>query len=127
MSEEFVDQEKTCRDCSEKFVFTAGENRFFAEKGFNPPTRCKPCRDKRKTQNAQGGTGPQQAPRNGAPNGGYRPQGRPQAQGPIMEYVSRPKLVVEPQAPSKEDREQRQNRRAKNRRNQDDFGDEGWG
>ena len=39
----------TCRDCGEKFVFTAGEQKFYAEKGFmNKPKCCKACRDKKK-------------------------------------------------------------------------------
>ncbi len=39
----------TCRDCGEEFVFTAGEQKFYAEKGFmNKPKCCKACRDKKK-------------------------------------------------------------------------------
>ena len=39
----------TCRDCGEEFVFTAGEQEFYAEKGFmNKPKCCKACRDKNK-------------------------------------------------------------------------------
>ncbi len=39
----------TCRDCGEEFVFTAGEQAFYAEKGFkNQPKCCKACRDKKK-------------------------------------------------------------------------------
>ncbi len=38
-----------CKDCGEEFVFTAGEQEFYAEKGFqNQPQRCKACRDNRK-------------------------------------------------------------------------------
>ena len=38
-----------CRDCGEEFVFTAGEQQFYAEKGFkNQPKCCKACRDKKK-------------------------------------------------------------------------------
>ncbi|MBR2987131.1 MAG: zinc-ribbon domain containing protein [Clostridia bacterium] len=38
-----------CKDCGEDFVFTAGEQEFYAEKGFqNQPQRCKACRDARK-------------------------------------------------------------------------------
>ncbi len=38
-----------CKDCGEEFVFTAGEQEFYAEKGFqNQPQRCKTCRDARK-------------------------------------------------------------------------------
>jgi CxxC-x17-CxxC domain-containing protein len=40
-------QDKTlkCRDCGGEFVFTAGEQEFYAQKGFNnQPTRCPQCR-----------------------------------------------------------------------------------
>ena len=46
-------QDKTlkCKDCGNDFVFTAGEQEFYAEKGFqNEPQRCKPCRDAKKNQ-----------------------------------------------------------------------------
>ena len=39
-----------CRDCGEEFLFTAGEQAFYKERGFqHEPTRCRSCRDKRKT------------------------------------------------------------------------------
>ena len=44
-------QDKTiiCKDCGNEFVFTAGEQEFYAEKGFeNEPQRCKDCRNARK-------------------------------------------------------------------------------
>ncbi len=45
----FEDKTLTCKDCGNDFVFTAGEQEFYAEKGFvNEPQRCKECRDKRK-------------------------------------------------------------------------------
>ena len=38
-----------CKDCGNEFVFTAGEQEFYAEKGFqNQPQRCKECRYARK-------------------------------------------------------------------------------
>ena len=38
-----------CRDCGNDFVFSAGEQEFYAEKGFqNQPQRCKACRNQRK-------------------------------------------------------------------------------
>lgn len=47
----FQDKTLTCRDCGAEFVFTAGEQEFFAEKGFtNEPGRCLPCRQSRKQQ-----------------------------------------------------------------------------
>lgn len=46
-----------CQDCKQEFVFTEGEQEFFATKGFTDPKRCKPCRDKKKAQRAGGGGG----------------------------------------------------------------------
>ncbi len=38
-----------CKDCGQEFVFSAGEQEFYAERGFqNEPQRCKACRDARK-------------------------------------------------------------------------------
>ena len=38
----YQDKTLTCKDCGQEFVFTAGEQEFYAEKGFqNEPTRCK--------------------------------------------------------------------------------------
>ena len=38
-----------CKECGNEFTFTAGEQEFYAEKGFvNEPQRCKACRDSRK-------------------------------------------------------------------------------
>lgn len=38
-----------CKDCGKEFVFTVGEQEFFAEKGLeNMPIRCKACRVKHK-------------------------------------------------------------------------------
>ena len=45
----FEDKTLVCKECGEEFVFSAREQEFYAEKGFeNEPQRCKPCRDKRK-------------------------------------------------------------------------------
>ena len=51
----YEDKTLVCRDCGAEFVFTAGEQEFYAEKGFqNEPTRCKACRQARKTRAANG-------------------------------------------------------------------------
>ena len=40
----YADKTLTCRDCGTQFVFTAGEQEFYAQKGFtNEPTRCTSC------------------------------------------------------------------------------------
>lgn len=45
----YEDKTLVCKDCGQDFVFTAGEQEFYAEKGFeNEPQRCKNCRDARK-------------------------------------------------------------------------------
>ena len=45
----YEDKTLVCRDCGAEFVFTAGEQEFYAEKGFqNEPTRFKACRQARK-------------------------------------------------------------------------------
>src|SRR4051812_15775981 len=45
----YADKTITCRDCGTDFVFTAGEQEFYAQKGFtNEPTRCPSCRQSRK-------------------------------------------------------------------------------
>lgn len=41
----YQDKTLVCKDCGQEFVFTAGEQEFYAEKGFqNEPSRCKECR-----------------------------------------------------------------------------------
>ena len=45
----YEDKVLKCKDCGEDFVFTSGEQEFYAERGFqNEPQRCKSCRDLRK-------------------------------------------------------------------------------
>ncbi len=55
-------QDKTivCKDCGQEFVFTASEQDFFQQKGFNnEPQRCKFCRDARKNRDG-GNRGPRE-------------------------------------------------------------------
>jgi CxxC-x17-CxxC domain-containing protein len=45
----YTDRELTCRDCGASFVFTAGEQEFYAGKGLqHDPSRCSGCRSTRK-------------------------------------------------------------------------------
>ena len=44
------EQRITCADCGRDFAFTAEEQAFFREKGYNPPKRCKECRQAKKEQ-----------------------------------------------------------------------------
>src|ERR1019366_5773125 len=44
----FADRDVMCVGCGVKFVFSAGEQEFFQEKGFtNEPRHCKQCKVKR--------------------------------------------------------------------------------
>ena len=44
----YEDKTLVCKECGNEFVFTAGEQEFYAEHGFqNEPQRCKSCRDAR--------------------------------------------------------------------------------
>lgn len=53
----YTDITLKCKDCGADFVFTAGEQEFYAEKGFtNQPQRCKACRDAKKNAGKSGRT-----------------------------------------------------------------------
>jgi len=42
----YQDKILICMNCGKEFVWTAGEQEFYAERGFaNEPKRCKECRD----------------------------------------------------------------------------------
>lgn len=46
---DYQDKKLNCKDCHKDFVWSAGEQKFFADKGFtNPPIRCTDCRKKKK-------------------------------------------------------------------------------
>ncbi|MBI3966403.1 MAG: zinc-ribbon domain containing protein [Chloroflexi bacterium] len=52
------DKTLTCRDCGMNFVFTAGEQEFYASRGLtNEPGRCPDCRAARKQSRDGGGYG----------------------------------------------------------------------
>ncbi len=44
------DRTLVCIDCSDSFIFDAGEQQFFKSKGFTDPKRCPVCRKKVKSQ-----------------------------------------------------------------------------
>lgn len=47
----FQDKSIQCSDCGTAFTFTAGEQEFFASKGYtNDPKRCPSCRQARKAE-----------------------------------------------------------------------------
>ena len=53
----FEDKTLKCRDCGADFVFTAGEQEFYAGHGLqNAPGRCPECRSARRLQRSGGST-----------------------------------------------------------------------
>lgn len=58
-----MDKNLVCEDCGQEFVFSEGEQEFYAARGFQPPKRCKPCRQKRKEMRGDRGYGYGQAQR----------------------------------------------------------------
>jgi CxxC-x17-CxxC domain-containing protein len=52
----YQDRTLNCRDCSEEFTFSSGEQAFFASKGLlNDPQRCPSCRAVAKRARTNGG------------------------------------------------------------------------
>ena len=65
-----------CAACGTDFEFSQEEREFYESKGFQPPRKCKPCRDAAKANRDGGGYG-------GGSRGGYGgggSYGRPQRQ-----------------------------------------------
>jgi len=56
---EFQDKVLACRECGKEFLFSAGEQAFYAEKGFqHQPSRCRDCRgSRRQTGRSETGAG----------------------------------------------------------------------
>ena len=60
----FEDKTLRCRECGKDFVFTAGEQEFYQQKGLmNQPGRCPNCRVARRTSAGGGGRSGERAPR----------------------------------------------------------------
>lgn len=50
---DFQDKKLICKECSQEFIWSAGEQKFYADKGLqNPPGRCPECRRIKKDQKA---------------------------------------------------------------------------
>jgi len=60
----FVDKTLKCRECGNDFVFTAGEQEFYQQKGLvNQPGRCPSCRAARRAAAGATGSRSERAPR----------------------------------------------------------------
>ena len=54
----FEDRTLVCKDCGKDFIFSAGEQEFYAEKGFqNEPGRCHECREAKRHSRDAGQSG----------------------------------------------------------------------
>jgi len=73
----YTDETLSCVDCNSQFIFSSGEQQFFASKGFqNKPNRCPECRTARKAQRGAGGAGGgSYAGNGGSAGGGAAPRG----------------------------------------------------
>ena len=79
----YQDKTLVCRDCGVEFTFTAGEQEFYAERGFqNEPSRCRDCRQNRKANRPAAG-GPRELPLD------KRPQLGP-AVGHVRDFIKIP-------------------------------------
>jgi hypothetical protein len=75
----YTDETLNCVDCNAAFTFSAGEQEFFASKGFtNKPNRCPDCRSARKAQRAGGGGSSYSGGGGGGGFGGAAGGARPQ-------------------------------------------------
>ena len=74
-----TDKQLNCRDCGQAFLFTVGEQEFFASRGFtNEPSRCPECRAARKAAGGGGaysGSGGAYSGGGGSYGGGGRSSG----------------------------------------------------
>ena len=50
----YTDETLTCRDCNQEFIWTTGEQEFYASRGLqNKPGRCPDCRTAAKAQRGE--------------------------------------------------------------------------
>jgi len=57
VSVSYADKTLTCRECGQEFIFTAGEQEFYASRGLmNEPGRCPACRAARRSGQGGGGS-----------------------------------------------------------------------
>jgi CxxC-x17-CxxC domain-containing protein len=59
---EYADKTLVCRECGQEFIFTAGEQEFYQQKGLlNEPGRCPACRaNRRAAMSGRGDRGPRE-------------------------------------------------------------------
>src|SRR5256885_10639779 len=79
----FQDKTLTCKDCGQEFIWTAGEQEFYASRGLqNAPTRCPADRAARRAQGGGRGGGGGGGYGGGGGGGGGRGRGGGGRRGP---------------------------------------------
>lgn len=53
MTPAWTDRTIRCIDCQGDFVWSVGEQTFYAERGFKPPRRCRACRAAREARHSK--------------------------------------------------------------------------
>ena len=53
----YMDKTLACQDCGQDFLFSAGDQEFYASREFSDPKRCPECRRARKAERGQDGGG----------------------------------------------------------------------
>jgi CxxC-x17-CxxC domain-containing protein len=91
----YTDRSLACADCGQEFTFTAGEQEFYAQRGFSEaPKRCASCRQIRKAQRSRSPSfADSGSPRgdgygDGYPSGGYSAGGYSTAGNSVSGYSS---------------------------------------
>ena len=57
----YEDKTLQCRECGQAFIFTAGEQEFYQQKGLlNEPGRCPDCRQRRRQSQGTADRGPRE-------------------------------------------------------------------
>jgi CxxC-x17-CxxC domain-containing protein len=84
---QFSEKVLQCRDCGNEFVWSSGEQEFYATRGFSEPSRCPDCRAARKNaRDNGGGTGYSASSFGGSSRGSSSGYGRSASTGPRQMY-----------------------------------------
>ena len=90
------DRTLVCIDCSNEFIFDAGEQVFFKAKGFTDPKRCPTCRKKVKSQIKK--------KRRGSGGGGMSNSQSNNSRGSNRRFGRRPHSLIDGDSPYEDER-----------------------
>lgn len=124
-----VDETRTCRDCQQSFIFTAGEQNWLMERVTDPkpPNRCKPCRQANKQNrpsNNDGGRYNATGGYNSGSNYNNPTSTLPQSQSVVAKPLVEHKTFTEARPAGQEDEFRPRKDGKKRRRGRDDFDDD---